>query len=234
MTITDPIPSATVDLDRPRPSRSDAGPPVGRVVDSTTTELERLSTTIATTAAESGLRLAGAGVHPIPSGYEFRHVDGADWLLCPAGDDPLLRRHGRMPVPEPVIGDLCRLIDHGLDFPTVVIAHQLGAGRSASAPSAGNILSSPGRPASADQADTSLKDPPSHRTGAKAASQVDHVAATTLRIARVGARALGSVATAPVALLALDPIILGAVTARGAPHAPGTPAAWFELGRWEW
>jgi len=220
----------------PGPTRPVTAPPVGRRVNTTEHHLAALSDRITAAADVHGARIAAAGVHPIPSGIEFRRVDAADWLLCPVADDPILHRRGHMPMPEQVHSNLRRLLDIGMDFPTVVVAHQLTPASTATTAEA--VLAAPGRPATARQATARLADPSPHPAATRAAQSVERVASSMLRAAVATGRGaggvLGAIVVAPLALAALDPIILGAVTCPGTPHRTGVPAAWFELGRWDW
>ena len=50
----------------------------------------------------------------------------------------------------------------------------------------------------------------------------------------LGTTAALTVATVPVALITLDPVLFGVVVAPGRPLRPGEPAAWFVLAAWNY
>jgi hypothetical protein len=191
-------------------------------------------------AGRVGIELECLGVHPLFTGTRLYTGPDRSWVLAPAGDDPHLRR-GELALPGPERRALARLLDAGLDFPGVYVAHEVDTGRLAGAGLARSV-NRPGTFVSIDPA-TSLRlvDPvPVPARTARVARQLGAGAGALLRVLGLAAPAAGAVAGAAVSAggaamraLALDPIVFGAWTLDRRTD-PGTPAAWFVLARWRW
>jgi len=209
--------------------------PHGRAVD--TSPLSQLSSMVIRESGRRGEVVEAAGIHPIPRDLELRRRGSEEWLLCRWDDDPVVVRKGYLPLPAPIRRSLNSLTEAGIDFRTVMIAHQTTADTMPMTPA--EILRAPAHPVAQEVAARLVRDPAPHPEAINRARRVAADASRARRAVLTGCRALGmglaGLAVAPLAPLALlDPILFGAVTMPGVPHEVGRPAAWFVLGRWEW
>jgi hypothetical protein len=193
-------------------------------------------------AGRAGVELECLGVQPLFA--ETRLYTGPDrsWVLAPAGDDPLVRRR-ELAIPRPELRALARLLEAGLDFPAVYLAHEVPTTRLAGADLARRTAAlQPGGFASLDlHASQRLVDPvPVPPRTARVARRLGAGAGALLKVLGLGVPVVGTVAGATVSAgsaamraLALDPMVLGAWTLDRRAD-PGAPAAWFVLARWLW
>ena len=155
-----------------------------------------------------------------------------DWVLLPLAEDPSYRQHDGFATLPRVISRLERIRDAGIEFDTLYIAHELPKG-----------ILEPGKPFDRRW----LLPPPSPKTRhlserlGDAVQKSFRVAAAPLRAGAMVTAAAGAVAAAAggamaplmlLALLAVDPILFGAVIAPRRTVAPGELAAWFKLASW--
>jgi hypothetical protein len=192
-------------------------------------------------AGRAGLELECLGVQPLF--HETRLYPGPEhsWVLAPAQDDPLVRRR-ELAIPGRELRTLARLVEAGLDFPAVYVAHEVPTARLARARLPEHVRVQPGGFASLDLlASQRLVDPvPVPARTARIARHLGTGAGALLKVLGLGVPVAGAIAGATVSAggaglraLALDPMVLGAWTLDRRAH-PGSPAAWFVLARWLW
>lgn len=199
------------------------------------------------TASPGGLEFVG--VAPLFDEPRLYRGADSDWLFGPAATDPQVTA-GSFPIPDAQLRFLRELVDQGIDFPAVYIAHELDPARTASIlgvsdttkPGSAVALTTGEPRLSADKVAALVGLPPAPLSATRQATRLGQVAelvGTTLAKAvpimlAAGALPLMIGSAAVVGLAAcLDPIVIGAVTADGNTEMD-TPAAWFVLARWQW
>ena len=193
-------------------------------------------------AGRAGIELDHLGVAPLFSETRLYPGPERSWVLAPATDDPLVRRR-ELAIPKAELSALARLLEAGLDFPAVYVAHEVPTARLAGAGLPAQLRTvAPGGFAPLDPlASRRLVDRVPVPAGtARVARHLGTGAGAVLKVLGLGAPVAGAIAgtalsagSAGMRALALDPMVLGAWTLdRGAD--PGTPAAWFVLARWLW
>ena len=193
-------------------------------------------------AGRAGVELECLGVQPLFTETRLYPGPERSWVLAPAGDDPLVRRR-ELAIPKPELRALARLLEAGLDFPAVYLAHEVPTTRLAGVDLAPPIRTlQPGGFASLDlHASQRLVDPvPVPPRTARVARRLGTGAGALLKVLGLGVPVAGAFAGATVSAgsaamraLALDPMVLGAWTLDRRAD-PGAPAAWFALARWLW
>ena len=184
-------------------------------------------------AAAKDLDLQFLGVAPLF--HEVRHFTGPgyDWVVCPAGADPMLRR-GTIGVPRRKLRTMRKLSDE-VAIPAIYIAHEIptGASRDAIVPAGRRraVLS----PAEASEL---VPSPPPDAQAVALASGASKTAEVMVAMLTKAARATARVAqavgdSARSVFAGTDPIILGAITL-GSETEAGCPAAWVVIARWDW
>ena len=199
--------------------------------EATKQRLDRLGRAVEREASARGLDVEFLGVEELFASPRLYGEGGAPWVVTPAAGDPMVQ--DRLPIPAAQQRRLQALVENGMDFPHLYVAHELAK-------------SGPAHAAKPDFAtyrtlsDTELKDmlvkPEAPAAAHKTAKRLDAVARTVGRGIGLAAVGAGMVMAAPLLLLGagLDPAILGALTLPGTGHKPGTPAAWFLLAHWDW
>jgi hypothetical protein len=192
-------------------------------------------------ARRAGVELECLGVQPLFDETRLYPGPERSWVLAPANDDPLVRRR-ELAIPGRELRTLARLLESGLDFPAVYVAHEVPTARLARVRLPGQVGIQPGGFASLDLlASQRLVDPVPVPAGtARIARRLGIGAGAVLKVLGLGVPVAGAIAGAVASAgstglraLALDPMVLGAWTLdRRA--VPGSPAAWFVLARWLW
>jgi hypothetical protein len=158
----------------------------------------------------------------------------APWVLCPEDRDPMVA--AGLPIPDRQRGRLKALVDSGMDFRHVYLAHEV-------AKRADHRVGMPVLDHFRTLSDTEVKAllirPEAPAATRRTAMRLDRMARTLGRglavTATATAGAVGALAAAPLLLAdGLDPAVLGAVTLPNTKPGPGTPAAWFLLAHWDW
>lgn len=160
-------------------------------------------------------RVSPLGVSVVPSGPVGLHVGPSEWLVLAAEDDPQLR-DAKLALPDAVAAHLEALTRSKVSFDRLFVAHELPAG---TLDRAAKTKLGPG------DLDRIVPPPTPHpRTLATlaACSRVAELAGAALTL---------PVKAAGAALAALDPALIGVVTASG--HAdPAELGVWFLLAAW--
>jgi hypothetical protein len=144
-------------------------------------------------------------------------------------------------VPRAERAALQRLVDAGIDFPMIYIAHEVPKGRLAIPEGRERDF----QPTTVDQAtaDAAVGPVPLPEATTALADRLGHRAHLLQRVMRIALVGAGAIAAAPFVLagaaavgavgaLALDPIVFGVVPA-GEP-VPGELSAWYILAQWDW
>ena len=156
------------------------------------------------------------GQAPLFEGTLVRPGAGADWVIVNLSDDPLWTDVERFPVPGKVLRHLKRLCRAGIDFDTLVIAHEVPGGVC--------------RPGEAVRLELILPPPP--RRALLAARVADVLSRMVWFVAALPA--LSAAAPLVVAARVVDPILIGAKVRPGARVRPGEWASWFYVCHWTW
>lgn len=200
----------------------------------TAVRLDWLGGAVVKKASTHGLDIEYLGSGPLLSVPRLYGEGSAPWILTPAERDPMVS--GRLPIPARQAATLCQLVDVGMDFPAIYLAHQLepvpGAKPDRSA-------FDRHRPLSRREVEHLLGPPPAPAATRRTAARLERTAGATTRAARaVGVGVAVGVAAPFLAVGAvfegLDPAVLGALTLPGHGYRPDTPAAWFLLAHWNW
>jgi hypothetical protein len=226
-----------------RPVRATAEPPAQSASGFTVqtarrvATLERSSPRLVKTAERAGVDIRYLGIAPLfdePRAYAGPQTD---WIIRPADPSDSI-------IPAAQLNRLQRLVNAGLDFPRVYVAHEIPKDRLA-LPGGTNDPPVTIDKAAAAEAVGSV--PPPAETSVLAA-RLGHSSQQLLTILRAALPIAGAVAAAPFVIAAapllaagvavaglaavLDPIVFGVIPA-GDP-APGEPAAWYILAQWTW
>jgi hypothetical protein len=186
-------------------------------------------------AADAGVPITYFALAPLPAEAQLMHGDTSSWVLAPAGADPT-RRNGRLPIPAAERDRLKRLVDARIDFPAVVVAHEVNPAHARALAPAGAET-----PLSAHQlAELVGPVPPAPQVTALS-QRLGRASGTIGRVARSTAAMVGAAAvTAPLAVAGVldagglaDPAVFGVLTPTGTAGA-GEPGLWFLLASWCW
>lgn len=194
-------------------------------------QLERLGQAVERHAEGQGAHLEFLGVEALFDVPRLYGEGASPWVLCPAAADPLVR--AGLPIPAAQRRQLDRIVNAGMDFPHLYLAHEVARDRS-------RLTGRPDfahcRTLTADEARRLIVRPNAPASTRNTAKRVDRIARSVGRGIGLTATGAATALVAPLALLAdgLDPAVLGALTIPGAGATPGTPAAWFLLARWDW
>jgi hypothetical protein len=194
--------------------------------------LERNSPRLVSSASRAGLDLTYLGIAPLfdePRAYAGPQTD---WVIRPVTD------RGDAIVPAAEGDKLRRLVQAGIDFPLVYVAHEIPKGRLA-IPATITDQAKP-QPVTLDQASaTQAVGPvPAPAATSALAEQLGRSSRHLLTALRTALPIAGAIAAAPFVLAGaafaggLDPIVFGVIPA--GPQTPGQPAAWYILARWDW
>lgn len=196
--------------------------------------LDHLGRVVVKRASTHGIGVEYLGTGPLFSAPRLYGEGTAPWILTPAETDPMVR--GRLPIPVRQAATLRQLVDAGMDFPAIYLAHQLEPVPGAKPDAAAFDCH---RPVSLREVERLLGPLPVPKATRRTAARLDRSAGATARAARavgVGV-ALGAVApflAVGAVLEGLDPAVVGALTLPGHGYRPDTPAAWFLLAHWNW
>ena len=197
--------------------------------------LDRRSTKVVERAREAGVPITYLGMTPLFSETRAYAGPRTDWIIRPVTDlsDAIVPRAQR--------AALLRLVDAGIEFPMIYIAHEVPKGRLAIP---GSDSEPTARVMTVDHADAEAAVGPVPPPAA-ASALADRLGNSSQRLLQVLAMAipiagaivaapfvLASAAVAAVGALALDPIVFGVIPA--GPSVPGQPAAWYILAQWDW
>ncbi|TCO13874.1 hypothetical protein EV652_12534 [Kribbella steppae] len=150
-------------------------------------------------------------------------LDGTvPYLVTPAARDPHRGADGRHLVPTAQLAQLRRLVDAGLQFDEIAIAHELDPDGPVS--TLLPVLRSGPMTCSDEVARTVVGPVPEHPGVAKVVRALDRVAG--------GFSAAGSLVRAGAEAV-LDPIVFGVIGLDPALR-DGTPALWYPLAAWRW
>jgi hypothetical protein len=196
--------------------------------------LDRRSVKVVDRARQAGVPVAYVGMAPLFA--ETRAYPGpvTDWVI-----GPVTSRSDAI-VPRAERASLQRLLDAGIDFPMIYIAHEVPKGRLAVPEK-----HEPGSPPiTVDEvaANAAVGPVPPPDATAALADRAGWRAQRLLRVMGIALVGVGAIAAAPfmlagaavgaVGALALDPIIFGVIPA-GQP-VPGEYGAWYILAQWDW
>ena len=204
--------------------------------------LERGSARLVRSAARAGVDITYLGIAPLfgePRAYAGQQTD---WIISLAAD----RSDAIVPAAQEEW--LCCMVQAGIDFPLVYVAHEIPKGRLATAAGTANpTASGPITLCQQTAAEAVGPVPPPAGTTATA-DRLGRSSQRLLAMLRAAAPIAAGIIAAPVliatapfvlagaavaALTAgLDPIVFGVIPA--GPATPGQPAAWYILARWEW
>ncbi len=206
------------------PSPSDSPRQATRVA-----TLERRAPKLVDQARQAGVDIGYLGITPLFDGAQGYSGASSDWVVAP------VKEANRETVPEAERQSLESLLDVGIDFPLIYIAHELPKGqlpvicgsRTSPVPvEPRHLVAAQAAPVPETSIDVS------QRLGSRA-EQLLHLLGKALPI--VGGVALTPLVLAGAAvgaLARLDPIVFGVLPVGAG--APGEPAAWFVLAQWDW
>lgn len=204
--------------------------------------LERNGPRVVKTASLAGVEIRCLGIAPLFDESRAYAGPQTDWIIRPAAD------RSDVVIPAGERERLQRLIQAGIDFPLVYVAHEIPKNRLALP--AGTTDGAPSRPVTLDQATaTEAVGPvPPPADASMAAERVGRSAQRLLTVIRTALPIAAGIAAAPIVVAAapliaagaaigalaagLDPIVFGVIPA-GDP-VPGQPAVWYILAQWEW
>ena len=196
--------------------------------------LERDSARIVDRARGAGVSITYLGVASLfrePQAYAGAETN---WVIAPVFD------HSEAVVPRAERRDLQRLVDAGIDFPLVYMAHEIPKDRLTLAPAA---YGQPSAAVNLDRAAAAhvVGTPPPPVAAAELANRLGRSSHQILDAMAKALPVAKSMMVAPFTLVGavlgglaagLDPIVFGVIPAdRG---TPGQPASWFILAQWEW
>lgn len=163
------------------------------------------------------------GVRTIPAGPVGLSVDATDWVVVSIEDDPLFER-GAFVAPDAVIERLRRLDAAKVQFDRVFVAHEVPAGTLKS-----------GAPLTPSELERLIPDAAPHpraEATLRACTRLTSAAAAVTLAPLAIASILPAAAVAAVgSAIALDPALMGVVTATGRAEA-GELGAWFLIAAW--
>jgi hypothetical protein len=200
--------------------------------------LDRRSTKVVDRARDAGVPITYMGMGPLFDETRAYPGPGTDWVIGPvtSGSDAVVPRAER--------AALQQLVDAGIDFPMIYIAHEVPKGRLAIPEGRERDF----QPTTVDQAtaDAAVGPVPPPEATTALADRLGHRAQQLQRVMRIALVGAGAIAAAPFVLagaaavaavgaigaLALDPIVFGVIPA-GQP-VPGELGAWYILAQWDW
>ena len=203
--------------------------------DRRTQVLDRRSTKVILRAREVGVPIDYLGIAPLFA--EDRAYSGphTDWVISPVNDP------GDAVIPRTERAALLRLVDAGIEFPMIYIAHEVPKGRLVIPATTGEPVA-PVVTVDHTAAEAAIGPVPPPAAAIRLADRLGHSSQRLLRILASAIPIAGAIVAAPVVLagaavaaigaLALDPIVFGVIPA--GPPVPGQPAAWYILARWDW
>jgi hypothetical protein len=196
--------------------------------------LDRRSTKVMERARAAGTPIRYLGLAPLFAETRAYAGPKTDWVVGPVTD------LSEAVVPRAERAALMRLLDAGIDFPMIYIAHEVQKGQLPIPVGSGPES----RATTVDQAAAEAAVGPVPPSAAATALS-DRLGRSSQRLLRGMAMAVpiaGAIVAAPFVLagaavaaigaIALDPIVFGVIPA-GRP-VPGQPAAWYVLVQWDW
>jgi len=197
--------------------------------------LARRSPKVVQRAREVGVPITFLGMTPLFAETRAYAGPQTDWVISPVTDlnDAV--------VPKAERAALLRLVDAGIEFPLIYIAHEVPKGRLAVAGTDSELVS---RVMTVDHAaaEAVIGPIPPPAAATALADRLGHSSQRLLQVLAMAVPIAGAVVAAPfllagaavaaVGALALDPILFGVIPA-GQP-VPGQPGAWYVLARWDW
>lgn len=192
--------------------------------------LERSSPQLVKTAERAGVDITYLGIAPLfdePRAYGGQQTD---WIIRLAEPSDGI-------IPATQLDRLQRLLQAGIDFPRVYVAHEITKDRLALQAGASHL------PVTLDQAAAAeaVGPVPPPAEASVLAARLGRSSQQVLNVLRAALPIAGAIAAAPFVaagtLMAgfaagLDPIVFGAIPASD--PAPGQPAAWYILAQWTW
>lgn len=200
-----------------------------------TAVLDRRSTHLVERASDAGVTIDYLGIAPLFSQARAYPAATTDWVVAPVTD------LNEAVVPKAELGALRRLVEAGVDFPLLYIAHEILKGRISVPTSDGQPVSP--RPTTLDRASATnaigpIPPPPAALALAERLGRSAH---HLLRGLAMAVPIAGAIIAAPIVIAGaaaaalvggLDPIVFGVIPA--GPATEGQPAAWYILAEWEW
>lgn len=180
-------------------------------------------------AKTANVEIQYLGIAPLPEGIHVLSGATTDWILGPA----TLKDAENIPLQQR--RSLERLESSGLHMPTLFIAHEIPKGNLPSVSDAPVGSMTAVSKVDAEKAIGPIPPPASTiEMGEKLGERSRQVFSALAKTIPV----IGAVVSAPFVIVGagmaavLDPIIFGVIPAVSA--APGQPAAWYVLARWDW
>jgi hypothetical protein len=196
---------------------------------SRTATLEREAPLNVGLAKTANVEIQYLGIAPLPEGIHVLSGATTDWILGPA----TLKDAENIPLQQR--RSLERLESSGLHMPTLFIAHEIPKGNLPSVSDAPVGSMTAVSKVDAEKAIGPIPPPASTiEMGEKLGERSRQVFSALSKTIPV----IGAVVSAPFVIVGagmaavLDPIIFGVIPAVSA--APGQPAAWYVLARWDW
>jgi len=196
------------------------------------------------------------GEHPLMGEIRVYRGVGREWVLAPLVLDPIfLETGGHYPIPRANLRHLKRLVNGGLNFRAVAIAHDIPRGMiqvdepddqvtgqalaiRENAP--GTITRSSRATVISPEIARQLVTPvPVPRKTVELSRRYGRVCELMLKAIAIGATSAVGIAMAPMFVIPAtfsglsDPVVLGAIPLNGVAE-PGSPAAWFVLTSWSY
>lgn len=188
--------------------------------------LERQAPRLTSRARKAGVEIEHLGISSLFDKPRLYGGVETDWIIGPATGHDLV-------VPDEAAERLARLPRAGIDMPLIYVGHEVAKDRTA------GLAPSPGlgfRELEPAKARELIGPVPAPAEVERISNQLEGPSAKILNgIYRTGAAAgtvAAAVAAAPLLLLELDPIVLGAIPA-GEGNV-GEPASWYLLAKWVW
>jgi hypothetical protein len=203
--------------------------------------LERDSPRLVRRASLAGADITYLGIAPMSAEPTAYAGQDTDWIIRPAADgvDTV--------IPSAERERLLRLLEAGIDFPLIYVAHEIPKDRLAL--STRSAASPDGLRLDQAAADQAIGDVPPSPETVETADRLGRNAERMLRILRTALPIAAGVLAVPVvaaaapfllvgaaaaAVAGLDPIVFGVVPAEPGPPMPGALAAWYVLAQWDW
>jgi hypothetical protein len=196
--------------------------------------LDQRAVSLANQANTIGAQIKYLGMAPLFNEARMYPGVATDWIIAPADD------HEQIVVPREQRQVLQRLVDGGIDFRAIYVAHEVDRARREGVVGGGHEP----RTVTRQQGVDIVGPVPLPTAALEAGEQLDGASQRVLsaigKAAPVAGGLLLGALAAPFVLVGaavsglttLDPIVIGAIPALS-PHL-GEPAAFFELTSWDW
>jgi len=210
----------------PLPEPIGLSPRVGRRV----ATLDRRAPFVVRQAQAVDVDITYLGIAPLFDEPRAYVGSTTDWVIAP------VTAEAQEVVPQRERANLQRLIEAGIDFPLVYVAHELPKGH-LNVPASESAAPIPVNRAAVSKAANYV---PAPTTTLELSQRLGRSSAQLLGVIGKALPIAGALVAAPFlvvgaalgALAQLDPIIFGVVPAGAG--APGDPAAWFVVAHWDW